>query len=329
MNTDMATATTSIFDSIADDLAAAQRIFDRELQSHRSCVNSLANQLRSYYGKRLRPALLFLSAKTIAEPTEAHHILAAVVEMVHLATLVHDDVLDEAELRRHAPTISYLQGNEAAVLLGDYLISHAYHLCSSLQDQQASRTIAGVTNTVCEGELLQLSHRGDLELNESTYFQIVGDKTASLCAVCCQLGGVFAGGTDAQVAALHQFGMNLGVAFQIVDDLLDLTGKPEKVGKSLGLDAKKAKLTLPLIRYLLQSPPKQCARMRELISGDAGTEALQEMRKMLRTSPALESTRKTAAERVESAVDQLNSLPETPARDVLAHVARFVVERQS
>ena len=325
----MSTATTSIFDSIADDLAAAQRVFDRELHSRRSCVNALTDHLRSYYGKRLRPALLFLSAKTIAEPSEAHHILAAVVEMVHLATLVHDDVLDEAEMRRHAPTISHLQGNEAAVLLGDYLISHAYHLCSSLQDQRASRTIAGATNTVCEGELLQLSHRGDLELNESTYFQIVADKTASLCAVCCQLGGLFSGGSESQVDALHRFGMELGVAFQIVDDILDLTGEPEKVGKSLGLDAKKAKLTLPIIRYLLQSPPKQCARMRGFLSGEAGAETLHEMREMLCASPALESTRKTAAERVESAVDQLNALPDTPARDVLAHVARFVVERQS
>ena len=202
--------------------------FRAELLSDLSCVNELAGHVERYRGKMLRPTLVLASAASadpsLRDSNEALIVVATVTEMVHMATLVHDDILDEAELRRRGATLNHLHGNEAAVMLGDYLISHAYHLCSSLEDPSVSRDIASTTNTVCEGELLQLANRNNWSLNERTYFEILHRKTASLCAACCRLGAKLAGADEVSVAALEAYGRKLGVAFQIVDDLLDLTG---------------------------------------------------------------------------------------------------------
>src|SRR5438093_4817321 len=214
----MTTALSGLTDCIAPQLAAVDQRFRDELTSELPCVNALVKHVSRFRGKMLRPMLVLLSGKACGELTDAHVTIATVVEMVHMATLVHDDVLDEAELRRKGATINHLRGNEAAVLLGDYLISHSYHLCSSLDSQLASRVIARTTNQVCEGELLQTDNRNQLELDEETYFQIITRKTASLCATCCGLGATLAGATKDQIAALETYGLALGVAFQIQDD---------------------------------------------------------------------------------------------------------------
>ena len=185
-----------LIDCIAPQLDAVDKQFVRELKSDVPCVNTLVKHVSRFRGKMLRPTLVLLSGKA-ANPTsaltDAHVTIATVVEMVHMATLVHDDVLDEAELRRKGATINHLRGNEAAVLLGDYLISHSYHLCSSLDSQLASRIIARTTNLVCEGELLQIDNRNNYELSKETYLEIINRKTAVLTAACCQLGAIFAG----------------------------------------------------------------------------------------------------------------------------------------
>src|SRR3954447_8670413 len=167
----MSSALLSLTECIAPQLAAVDRVFHDELKSDLTSVDALVKHVSRFRGKMLRPTLLLLAGKACGELTHAHVTLATVVEMVHMATLVHDDVLDEAELRRKVATISPLRGNEAAVLLGDYLISHSYHLCSSLDSQLASRTIARTTNQVCEGELLQIENRNNLDLDEETYTQ--------------------------------------------------------------------------------------------------------------------------------------------------------------
>ncbi len=174
----------SLYEPMAADLEKVCRIFDDELFSDLPVVNDLCDQVRQYRGKMLRPALLLLSARACGQVRPEHFTLAAVVEMVHMATLVHDDVLDEADLRRRHPTINRLAGNEAAIMLGDYLISHAFHLCSSLDSQEASRLIGATTNTVCEGELQQIAHRGDDRLTVEQYLQIITRKTAVLTGVC-------------------------------------------------------------------------------------------------------------------------------------------------
>src|SRR5688572_17316066 len=266
----MQTALSTLTECIAPQLAAVDRLFREELNSDIACVNTLVKHVSRFRGKMLRPMLVLLSGRAVggavAELTDAHVTIATVVEMVHMATLVHDDVLDEAELRRKGATINHLKGNEAAVLLGDYLISHSFHLCSSLESQFASRAIGRTTNCVCEGELLQLDNRNNLDLGEETYLEIIERKTASLCATCCLLGATFAGGTPRQVEALETYGRCVGTAFQIQDDILDVVGDPAAVGKTLGIDAAKGKMTLPLIHFMRSAPAEHRALLRSLLT---------------------------------------------------------------
>src|SRR3954469_7841403 len=222
-----------LIDCVAPQLAVVEKRFLAELKSDINCVNTLVKHVSRFRGKMLRPTLVLLAGRTCGELNDAHTVIATVVEMVHMATLVHDDVLDEAELRRKGATINHLRGNEAAVLLGDYLISHSYHLCSSLDSQLASRLIARTTNHVCEGELLQIDNRNNIDLDEDTYLEIITRKTASLCAMCSLLGAEFAGAGEALVAPLETYGRCLGIAFQIQDDILDIVGDADTVGKTL------------------------------------------------------------------------------------------------
>src|SRR5213082_2978850 len=201
----MTTALAGLTDCIAPQLAAVDQLFIAELKSEIASVNTLVKHVSRFRGKMLRPTLLLLAGKACGELNDTHVTLATVVEMVHMATLVHDDVLDEAELRRKGATINHLRGNEAAVLLGDYLISHSFHLCSGLDSQFAARLIARTTNTVCEGELLQIDNRNNFDLEEETYLRIITRKTAVLCGTCCLLGAKLAGADEATAQAMETF----------------------------------------------------------------------------------------------------------------------------
>jgi octaprenyl-diphosphate synthase len=180
----------TIYAPIARDLEAVERVFGDTIASHRPALARMLEHLTPYRGKRLRPALLLLTARACGRVTPAHHVLGAVVEMVHTATLVHDDVLDEAELRRHVPTVNSGWGNKAAILLGDYLFTHAFHLTSTIGEARACELIGEATNRVCEGELHQTLQRGNLQLTEAEYFEIIDGKTAALTACCCRLGAL-------------------------------------------------------------------------------------------------------------------------------------------
>ena len=320
---------TNFTQCIAAELEAVDQRFADELSSQIKCVNTLVRHVSRFRGKMLRPCLVLLSGKACApenDLTDAHITLATVVEMVHMATLVHDDVLDDAELRRKGATINHLRGNEAAVLLGDYLISHSYHLCSSLESQFASRLIARTTNQVCEGELLQIDNRNNLDLDEQTYFQIIRHKTAVLCASCCTLGATYAGADDLTVKRLDYFGNCLGIAFQIQDDILDILGDVSKVGKSLGSDINKGKMTLPMIHFLRTAPQEHRVLLRSLItSRDA--DKIDQIRNLILPSGSVQYARDYAQRLVEQAQDALKMLPESEARTVLGMMARFVIAR--
>ena len=214
-----------VYAPIAEELAESERIFAEELGSRSEIVQRLVSHCADYHGKRLRPALVLLAAQACGEVRPAHPVLAAVVEMIHTATLVHDDILDEAAVRRHAATVNAEWGNESAVLLGDYLFTHAFHLAASLETTLACRLIGRATNLVCEGELQQIHNRGNLDLDEATYFEIIAGKTAELTAVCGRLGAHYAGADPQRVAMMEGYGRDLGIAFQIADDVLDLWGE--------------------------------------------------------------------------------------------------------
>jgi octaprenyl-diphosphate synthase len=317
-----------LYDCITSDLSEAARVLRDELISDQPCISDLCAHVGQFHGKMLRPAVLLLSARACGEVRPAHHVLAAVVEIVHLATLVHDDVLDEADIRRRAATVNRLWGNERAVLFGDFLISHAFHLCSSLPSPYASRLIGQTTNAVCEGELMQVANRDNLDLTEAEYFDIITRKTASLVGACCALGAKYAGADDATVARLRECGLSVGIAFQLTDDLLDLTGEEAEAGKSLGRDVDKGKLTLPAIHYLRTAPVLQRARLLAMLQSD-DPQRHRRVGRLLQGSDSLAYAQDAAQEHVRQAVAALGDLPVSEARSSLIAMAEFVLTRRA
>jgi len=316
-----------VYEPIRTDMDGVARVFDAELSSEYPFVNDLCLRVRSYRGKMLRPALLLLSGKACGGLGPAHATLAAVVEMVHLATLVHDDVLDEADERRGQASIHASHGNVAAVLLGDYLISHAYHLCASLDDQTAARLIGATTNTVCEGELLQNHHRGDISVDENLYFRIIRCKTGALTAAACQLGAMYAGVDRETVDALHSYGMSIGVAFQIVDDVLDIRGDQARGGKSLGRDLTAGKLTLPTIHCLANATPATSHLVRSVLQGGAEIDR-DRLCASLGETDSLSYALSVACDYINRACRALDVLGPSDARASLSAMAEFVIHRE-
>jgi len=300
------------------------------LKSDLPPVAQLVKHVSRFRGKMLRPMLVLLAGKACApdkELTDHHITIATVVEMIHMATLVHDDVLDDAELRRRGATINHLKGNEAAVILGDFLISHSYHLCSNIENQFAARVVSATTNRVCEGELLQLHNRNNLDLTPEVYFDIIARKTAALTATSARMGAHFSGADEQTCDNLRQFGESLGVAFQIQDDILDLTGDVARVGKTLGSDIDKVKLTLPLIHFLATAPSQHGQLLRSLLSGNEPDRA-EKVRNLIAPTGSLAYAKQVAAEHVERALSCVATLPESPAKHALQNAARMVTARQ-
>jgi octaprenyl-diphosphate synthase len=316
----------NLFAPIARDLDEVERILRNTLDDTRPGVDRLLAHLAHYKGKRLRPALLLLTAQACGKVTPAHHVLAAVVEMIHTATLVHDDVLDSASVRRHVPTVNALWGNQASIMLGDYLFTHAFHLSSTLDDVRACRIIGEATNRLCGGELQQICRRGNIDLGEDEYFDIIDAKTAELTACCCKLGAIYAGMNEGVIEHLTNFGRSLGIAFQIADDLLDLVGAEATAGKSLGTDLEQQKLTLPLIHLLQSAPADQGARARAVLTA-AGNHKRDALVPILRESGALDYAQGKAESFAASALADLECLPPSAERAILETLADRVVHR--
>jgi octaprenyl-diphosphate synthase len=311
---------------VRSHMHASLDLFRCELDSDQAFIERLYAHVDAYHGKQVRPAILLLSAAACGGVDPQHETLAAVVEMVHLATLVHDDILDEADVRRSAPTTNTLWGNERSVLLGDLLFSHAYHLCGSLESQFAARQIGKTAIDLCEGEMMQVVNRNNFDLNEETYYKIITRKTASLIATSSLLGAKYAGADEHTVWRLHAFGESLGIAFQIIDDILDITGDESEVGKSLGLDVQKGKPTLAVIHYLHAQPADRRDAMLHLLrqgSPDAG----RQIAGRLRDSDSLDYAFDAAAGRVRRAIAQLADLPPSDARASLTAMAEFTISR--
>jgi octaprenyl-diphosphate synthase len=311
---------------LADDLDAMERILAEALTSSRPHVAALVAHLGNYRGKRLRPTLLLLTARACGRVTAAHHTLGAVVEMIHTATLVHDDVLDGATVRRHVATVNAGWGNQSSILLGDFLFTHAFHLASTLGDARACELIGAATNRVCEGELQQVCERGNLALTEDEYFSIIDGKTAELTACCCRLGALYSGAAPDLVERLARYGRALGIAFQIADDLLDLIGEERTTGKSLGTDLDQKKLTLPLIRMLNRAAADDVSRVQQVLNspGNHKREALQPF---LMSSGALAYARRCAEKFAAEARAELNCLAPSEVRGVLENLTSQVVHR--
>ncbi|MBI1346049.1 polyprenyl synthetase family protein [bacterium] len=313
-------------ETIGRELLDAEQILIEELSSSNPYVSDVLQHITRFRGKRLRPILLLLTAQAAGGIRHEHKVLAAVVEMIHLATLVHDDVLDDAETRRHVATVNARWNNETSVLFGDYLFTHSFHLASSLETTYGCRMIGRATNIVCEGELSQIKERGNLDLSEEAYFRIIDGKTAELTALCGQLGAHYAGAELAVVEALERYGRYLGLAFQIADDVLDLLGNERKTGKTLGSDIEKQKLTLPLIRLLNRASEADANAIRQLLLHPEEN-TREKLAPYFANSDALAYTQQRAQRLAQDARQQLDVLPATRARRILAEIADFAVQR--
>jgi octaprenyl-diphosphate synthase len=323
-----ASAPADLYAPIGRDLEEVERILAQTLKSRYQQIAAVVGHVGHYRGKRLRPALLLLTARACGRVTTAHHVLGAVVEMIHTATLVHDDVLDGATVRRHVATVNAEWGNQNSILLGDYLFTHAFHLSATLGDARACRIIGESTNRVCEGELYQGLQRGNLELRENEYFDIIEGKTAELIACCCRLGALFSDAEPSVVKALTRYGRLLGLAFQIADDLLDLMGEERTTGKSLGADLDQLKLTLPLIRLLQQSPEATSTRLRQIMCSP-GNHKREAILPYLRDGGALDYALRRAEEFASLAQAELQCLPRSVCRTILENLAARAVHRTS
>lgn len=323
-----ARASASVIAPIARDLEATERVYHETLASAKPHLRSLIDHLQHYRGKRLRPTLLLLSAKACGPINRAHHVLGAVVEMIHTATLVHDDVLDEAGTRRHVRTVNAGWGNKTSILLGDYLFTHAFHLTSTLGDARACELIGEATNRVCEGELRQTYESGNLGLTEEEYLDIIDGKTAALTACCCRLGAMYAGADAATIDDLAEYGRLLGRAFQVADDLLDIAGTEAKAGKTLGTDVEQRKMTLPLIRLLDSVPAGEAEKLRSLLEAP-GNHKLESLRPALEQAQALAYARRQAEDFAKAAAARLERLAPSPAKEVLLNLTRWAVARES
>ena len=320
-------AGSALFAPIARELLQVEQLLRQELRHDASFVDELLRFGCLLGGKRLRPALLLLAGQATGTLGRPHLVLAAVVEMVHTATLVHDDVLDEATMRRHQPTVNSRWDNQTSVLLGDFLFSHAFYLASTT-DSYACQLIGRATNVVCEGELRQISQRGNFRLTEPEYMKIIEAKTAALCACACRLGAHYAEADSQIVDRLARFGRALGIAFQITDDLLDLVGDEATAGKSLGTDLEKRKPTLPLIYALRCATPPERHQLVHMLETDEDARAIrQQLAGWLQRFEALAYARQRAEHFVAQARGEIDCLPPSAAKNTLEQLADFVASR--
>src|SRR5437867_1906447 len=291
-------------------LEAVSRRMTLQIQEFEPDIASYAEYALTAQGKQLRPVLVALSAGATGEANDSHVLAAVIVEMVHLATLVHDDVMDEAEIRRGRPTLAANWGNEISVLLGDCLIAHALKLAASFPTPEICRAVAAATNTVCSGEILQTQRKKNFELSRAEYFKVLSMKTGELFALSCDLGAFLSGAHPGQRASLRQYGLALGTAYQVYDDCLDLFGSEETAGKSLGSDLAKGKMTLPMLWLLERASVSERAKIQALVR-DWEPAFFPKMMGLLQAHEALEESRRAVHQYLQAAGKALRGLPES------------------
>ena len=304
-------------------LDAVSRRLEEQVAAFDPEISAYARYALSNQGKQLRPALVALAANAAGRTTDDHVTVAVVIEMVHLATLVHDDVMDSAEMRRRRPTLAANWGNEISVLVGDCLFAHSLKLAASFPTPVICRAVASATNTVCSGEILQTHRRLNFEVSRAEYFKVLGMKTAELFALSCELGALLAGAGAAERAALRDYGMALGTAYQIYDDCVDVFGSEASVGKSLGTDLASGKITLPILVVLERASADEKARLRELVQAWR-PHHLEKVLALLQQHDALKESRRVIFQYLATADQALAVLPPSEGRAALATLGEFL-----
>ncbi|HEV8394695.1 MAG TPA: polyprenyl synthetase family protein [Vicinamibacterales bacterium] len=316
-----------LFEPIRDDLRAVEREFARHVQSQVSLIPDIGNYIQDGGGKRIRPAVLLMAARMCGYTGEAAVLYASVVEFIHTATLVHDDIIDESELRRGREAVHTKWGNHITVLFGDFLYLKSMSLALSQDRLEIIRQLCEVTLRIVEGEIYQLTKNGVVDLTEEEHFDIVRRKTAYLFAGCARIGGMLGPTTREQQDALWDYGLNIGMAFQIVDDLLDFTGDEVALGKPVGGDLREGKMTLPVI-HLLQRGGEGAELIRRIVEARGATiEEWRELRALLGQARSIDYAHRAATEFVERAKKALYAFPASDARDALMFLPDYVISR--
>ena len=310
----------------AADMAAVDALIRRRLASDVALVNQVAEYIVGAGGKRLRPLLLLLAAGALGHRGADAHQLAAVVEFIHTATLLHDDVVDDSDLRRGRRTANAVWGNAASVLVGDFLYSRSFQLMVELQRAEVMRILADTTNQIAEGEVLQLLHVRNPDTDEAAYLRVIERKTAILFAAATELGALLAGADPAQRQALHAYGRHLGLAFQIADDVLDYAADAEALGKQLGDDLAEGKMTLPLIHAMQQADAATRAQLRRIVEqGDL--DGMPAVQAAIARAGSLDYSRARALGHARAAEGTLAALPGNAYTEALRGLARYTVSR--
>lgn len=316
----------SIRSLVQKDLDLTDQFICTELKSDIPFINQLIEYIVQCGGKRIRPLLVLLTAHAFEHQNQKHIDLAAAIELIHTATLLHDDVVDNAELRRGHKTVNSIWGNEASVLVGDFLYSRAFQLIVKLKNFHVLDIFSHATNIIAEGEVLQLLNCHDPDTHESLYFEVIERKTAKLFEVATQTGAALSTDDPQLLEAMKHYGLNLGIAYQLIDDALDYNASPEKTGKQLGNDLAEGKPTLPLIYALRQGKAHEVALIRDAIQ-HGSTRDLDSIIQIIETTGAIEYTANAAKAHALKASKLLGAIPESPYRDALNTLADFVVER--
>jgi octaprenyl-diphosphate synthase len=311
---------------IADDLRAVDQVIRERLNSEVVLIRQIADYIIGGGGKRLRPVLLILASRACGYRGAHHHELAAVIEFIHTATLLHDDVVDESALRRGQPTANALFGNAAAVLVGDFVYSRAFQMMLSANNMNVLRVLADATNVIAEGEVLQLMNCHNADLDEEGYLQVIRYKTAKLFEAATRLGAILGEAGPAVEDAMAAYGAHLGTAFQLIDDVLDYSGDHAVIGKNVGDDLAEGKATLPLIFAMKHGTPEQARVVRHAIQS-GGIDELGPVLEAIRASGALDYARAQAQAEARTACAALEALPHSRSRDYLVQLTDFAVTR--
>ncbi len=308
------------------DMAAVDALIRDRLASDVVLINQIADHIISAGGKRLRPMLVELAGRACGAVTAEHHQLAAIIEFIHTSTLLHDDVVDESDLRRGRSTANALWGNAPSVLVGDFLYSRSFQLMVELDRMEVMRILADTTNRIAEGEVLQLLHVHNPDTDEAAYLRVIERKTAVLFAAGTQLGALASGADAVTQQKLYDYGMNLGYAFQIADDVLDYTASAAEMGKNLGDDLSEGKATLPLIHAIAHTTAPVRSRLREIVQAGDG-QAMPEVLAAIHATGGLEYSQRRAADYAEAAEQALEDLAENDAIAALRGLARYAINR--
>ncbi len=323
----MSTAPSSALQLISADMAEVDRVIAQRLDSGVPLVGQVSQYIISAGGKRIRPALLLLMAGAIGYQGQQRYNLAAVVEFIHTATLLHDDVVDESTLRRGRPTANESFGNPASVLVGDFLYSRAFQMMVDSGEMRVMEILADATNVIAEGEVLQLMNMHDASLDEAGYLRVIRSKTAKLFEASTRLAAVIAGSAPDVEAACAEYGQALGTAFQVIDDVLDYDGDAQELGKNLGDDLREGKNTLPLIIAMQRGTAHEKDTIRRAIE-NGEMDGLNEIIQIVRRTGALEATRAAASEEAERAIRALIQLPKGPYHEALHDLAAQLLDRR-